>query len=315
MKHFILILFISLFSSTILFAQKIKKEQSFVKSDNPLEINPMQEFEINSDIDSTLISKEAYQKIKIVEVLIEEEKNKEALDIMNSIHEKDFEKNELFLLKGILELKLDDLANSSNSFTRYLSATANDSIKSAIYYTLGIIDMKRELKISATHNFKKSLELDTTNYSTAAILGTIHSNNKDLEKALFYYTKAVEINPGLNNIWNNLGFIYQQKGNHQEAEKIFSKIIKDEPESPLPYNNRGYSKLQLGLPKEAMKDVNQSIKLWPENSYAFRNRALIYITLNELENACKDIETALQLGFTEKYGDEVSLLKQKHCKK
>lgn len=303
------------FSCNLIIAQKFKKNETIIKSNNPLEISPNLNFEINTDIDSTIISKETLENIKKILPLIEKEKNKEALNLVNSINENDLEKNELLILKGVLELKLDDLTNCYNSFSKYITLTQNDSIKSSIYYLLGTIDLKKDQKISAFKNFKNSYDLDNKNNSSVIALGVMCDNKKDYENAIFYYKIALENNPQLNNIWNNLAFMYQQTEKHLEAKNILSKIIKDEPDSPLPYSNRSYSNLRLGNTKEALKDINKSLILFPENSYAFRNRALIYIKLNQFEKACIDIETAIKLGFKEKYGSELDILKIENCKK
>lgn len=315
MKKILYTIIIIVFNCNLSLAQKFKKNESLIKSSNPLEIRPSLNFEINTDIDSTIISKETFANIKKILPLIEEEKNLEALNLVKSINENDLEKNELLILKGVLELKLDDLSNCYNSFSKYIALTQNDSIKSSIYYLLGTIDLKRELKISAFQNFKKSYELDNKNNSSAIALGVMCDNKKEYENAIFYYKIALKNNPKLNNIWNNLAFMYQQTEKYLEAKNILSKIIKDEPDSPLPYSNRSYSNLKLGFTKQALIDINKSLTLFPENSYAYRNRALIYIKLGQFEKACIDIETAIKLGFKEKYGSELDILKIENCKK
>jgi len=308
-------LIIFFFSCNFLVAQKIKKTETITKSNNPLEISPNLDFEINTNIDSTIVSKEAFKKIKKIELLIKKEENREALDIANTIDDRDLEKNELLILKGVLELKLNDLSNSYNSFSKYILITPNDSIKSSLYYFLGIIDLKRNFKISAFQNFIKSFELDNKNNSAVIVLGVMSENKKEIEDAIFYYKIAVKNNPNLNNIWNNLAFMYQKTENHLEAKKILTKIIKDEPDSPLPYSNRSYSNLKLGYTKQALEDINKSLILFPENSYAYRNRALIYIELKKNEKACIDIEKAIELGYKEKYGSDLDMIKIENCKK
>lgn len=315
MKKILCTFIIIVISCNIIIAQKFKKVETIVKSNNPLEISPNLNFEINTNIDSTIVSKETLKKIKKIQPLVEKEENNEALNLLNSIDEKDLEKNELLILKGTLELKLEFLSNSYNSFSKYISITPNDSIKSSFYYCLGIIDLKRDLKISAFDNFKKSYELDNKNNSSVICLGVMSENKKEIENAIFYYKIAVKNNPYLNNVWNNLAFMYQKNEKHLEAKKILSKIIKDEPDSPLPYSNRSYSNLKLGFTKQALEDINKSLNIFPENSYAYRNRALIYLKLKEFEKVCDDIEMAIKLGYKEKYGLDLDVIKIENCRK
>lgn len=309
---FILIL---LLNSYFLNAQKITEKQTIIKSTSPLEVIPNIKFEMGSPLDSTTVSTETLEILKKAGPFIDKEQNKEALDLLNTIDEKDLSQNKLLILKGILEFKLEDFASASNSFSRYIPLTSNDSIKSSLYYMLGFFDMQRNLQISASHNLERALELDSKNLAAILILGTINFEKKEFEKAMFYYEKAVKINPNYNNVWNSLAFLYLQKENYAEAKKIFSKIIKDEPDAPFPYNNLGYCNLKLGFKKQAMADVNKSLKLFPENSYAYRNRALIYLNLKEAKKACTDIEMAFKLGYKEKYGSDLDIIQSQNCKK
>ena len=109
MKKILYTLIIIVFSCNLLIAQKFKKNETIIKSNNPLEISPNLNFEINTNIDSTIISKETLKKIKIIQPVIEKEENVEALNLINTIDEKDLEKNELLILKGTIEIKLDYL--------------------------------------------------------------------------------------------------------------------------------------------------------------------------------------------------------------
>jgi tetratricopeptide (TPR) repeat protein len=313
MKKTICLLVLILISHNFLIAQKIKKEQTIVKSTAPMDVVPELKFKINRD--STLVSKETFSKMKNIELLIDKEENAQAVELINTMDENDLNKTGFLLAKATLELKLEDFSNSYNSFSKCIPLSTNDSIKSSLYYVLGVIDYMRNLEISGIQNFKKAYETDNHNYMPTMLLAQIYLKKEDYENAILYFKKTVEINPNLNNVWNNLAFLYQQTNNNSEAKKIFSKIIADEPDSPLPYSNRSYSNLKLGFTKQALEDVNKSIKLFPENSYAFRNRALIYVALKEQKKACTDIETALKLGYKEKYGFDLDVVESQNCKK
>jgi tetratricopeptide (TPR) repeat protein len=295
-------------------AQTFKKSSVITKSDSPLEFNADLNYSIE-DIDSSLVSNELVVKFRLIDSLIEKKKKEKAISLLNEVELRNPEKYYVPLLKGMLYLKLDDLNSSHDLIKKSISLTLNDSIKSSLYYTLGIIYMKRNLHLNSYENLQKAYELDSLSLSTLIVFGYVSRKLNKINEAISLYEKAVKLDPTLNNVWNNLGFLYQKSGNHKKAKKVFSKIIKDEPKSPLPYSNRSYSNLKLGFNKQALKDINKSIKLFPENSYAFRNRALIYIASNEFESACEDINMALELGYTQKYGSDVTLLKNEHCER
>ncbi len=91
----------------------------------------------------------------------------------------------------------------------------------------------------------------------------------------------------------------------------FNKAISIDPLFAYPFNNRGYAYLKLGNRAQAIQDINHSLTLDPDNSYAYKNRALYYLELNDLVNAKQNLLTAQQLGFRERYGDEVDKLLQR----
>jgi tetratricopeptide (TPR) repeat protein len=314
MKLIYIVIFSFLGISSIT-AQTLKKKADITPSSNPLEINVDLVFDYNADIDTTQISPVMRSKINTIDSLITKENNTSALELLKEINKEENETYYFHFLKGILEFKLDQLNDAYNSIKKTIDLTSNDSLKSSLYYTLGIIDLKRDYPVSSYYNFEKSYKKDSINMATLVILGTLNDKKNAIDKAILFYKKAINIDPTLNNIKNNLAFQYQEKGDHLKAINMFSDIIKEDPKSPLPYSNRSYSYLQLDNTKEALKDVNTSLELFSSNAYAYRNRALIYIyiALNNTNDACDDINKAIELGYVEKYGYDLVLLKNKHC--
>jgi len=50
-----------------------------------------------------------------------------------------------------------------------------------------------------------------------------------------------------------------------------------------------------------------------KNSYAYKIKALILIAQNKKAEACVELKKSLSLGYTEKYGNEVSELLKQYC--
>jgi len=125
------------------------------------------------------------------------------------------------------------------------------------------------------------------------------------------YQEAIDVNV------KALEMIKGVKRNEDDTYNAHKKVTvaDNNEEMPVIYNNMGYAEYKLGLHEDALKDINTSLKMLPDNSYAYKNRALVYIAMKKEDLACADIHNALALEFTEQYGDEVKLLKQKHCDK
>lgn len=86
-------------------------------------------------------------------------------------------------------------------------------------------------------------------------------NSGDLDKALVYYQKAMEMDPGLAVAYNDAGVIYEAKGWYDRAKQAYGKAIELEPTLGSPYYN-------LGSIYEKEGDLEKA-------SYYFKQRVLI----------------------------------------
>ncbi len=106
---------------------------------------------------------------------------------------------------------------------------------------------------AAIADYEKTIEIDpkyADAYNGAAYL--IAKTDGDLEKALKYVNKALELEPGAESKLDTQGFVYYKMGDYQNALKIFSALLDD-----------GYT-------------------------YAYYGRGLVYEALGETENAISD---------------------------
>ena len=111
---------------------------------------------------------------------------------------------------------------------------------------------------NAIADLEHNIELNPENesaYNFAAIL--IAYTDGDLDKALLYNTKALEISPDTDRYVDTKGYIYYKMGKFDEAFRIFSDLI-----------DSGYD-------------------------YSYYGRGLIYYSRGDHENAIKDFKTYL----------------------
>jgi superkiller protein 3 len=86
-------------------------------------------------------------------------------------------------------------------------------------------------------------------------------NSGDLDRALVYYQKALELDPGLAVAYNDVGVIYESKGWFDRAKQAYGKAIELDPTLGSPYYN-------LGSIYEKEGDLEKA-------SYYFKQRVLI----------------------------------------
>ncbi|MBC7101043.1 MAG: tetratricopeptide repeat protein [Methanobacteriales archaeon] len=65
------------------------------------------------------------------------------------------------------------------------------------------------------------------------------SKNKEHQKALEQYNKALKINPKLAEAWNNKGTTLQKLGKYKEALKCYEKVTQLDPEDIEAWYKRG----------------------------------------------------------------------------
>lgn len=97
-------------------------------------------------------------------------------------------------------------------------------------------------------------------------------------------------------------------GQHAEAIRDLDKAITLNRDSAYAYDNRGFAKMRLGDLAGAEQDINKSLELDALNSYAYKNKGLLYIELGMFDQAIKQFYKARDLGYFEKYDNEVEEL-------
>lgn len=282
------------------------------------------------------------------ESLFKAESYKKALSSVNQALEKGPTNPELFSLQARCLLKLKKFQEAYDAYTKGISTHTKSALlyneRGGLLYTTAQFDYairdynqainyakhdsskceyinnrasskmnKRDFN-GAYKDLKMAYAIDSTHLGTLTNLGVVCDEVGRGEETLGYLLKVVELNPDFYPAYVNIGFKYQLMGEYAKSITFFDKALEMKPEEPLSYNNRGYNKLKLGDLKGAMQDVEKSISLYPENPYAYRNRALIHLAKGKTKKVCSDLETAIEKGFTERYGDEVLELQEKHCK-
>lgn len=77
----------------------------------------------------------------------------------------------------------------------------------------------------------------------------------DLAGALTYYQKAVQLNPGAYEAYNDMGVIYESRGEFNKAIAMYEKAIEVDPDYLAPYAN-------LALIYEGMNDIEKATYYW-----------------------------------------------------
>jgi O-antigen ligase/tetratricopeptide (TPR) repeat protein len=130
-------------------------------------------------------------------------------------------------------------------------------------------------------------------------LGKAYARLDEKEKAIWAYLKAIEANPGYDEIYSNLGIMYGETGRIPEAIEALSKSIEI---NPLSIPTRSYLAQMHIRRKEWEKAVNQYreiLEVEPENQQAKANVSVIQAQMEAklpLSSQSEELKKLFEVG-------------------
>ncbi len=152
---------------------------------------------------------------------------------------------------------------------------------------------------NAIKEFEKILLIDPNNVDALNNLGVAYFRLNDLEKSLFYHTKAVEVQSSNPRIYSNrallLGkYMYRDK----EAIADYTKAINLDRNFQRAYLNRGLAYYFSEQYPQAISDFNKLVEINPESiKNVLEFRASAYYKIGMFDKSQEDIEKAKSLGI------------------
>ena len=119
---------------------------------------------------------------------------------------------------------------------------------------------------------------------------------RENEKSIEYYTRAIKLNPNLFQAYHNRAGLYIRMGRHDRALEDFSKAIDLNPTHVESYSSRAFCRGMGGDYERAIEDCNRAIELDTNNSNAYSTRGIIYELIGDYERAIEDCNRAIELN-------------------
>ena len=120
---------------------------------------------------------------------------------------------------------------------------------------------------------------------TSYRIGESFYNLGDLQRAINYYKKAVDLAPYVLDFKNKYGSALAAKGLLPNAEKEFNEILKENPKHVSALTNLGYIKLSQGNVNEAERLYFKALSLDPDYEALLLNIAGLYAYKKEFKQA------------------------------
>jgi tetratricopeptide (TPR) repeat protein len=163
----------------------------------------------------------------------------------------------------------------------------------------------RENSSKCIEYYKKCLQIKDGDSAIYCNLGLAYYWSNDFENAKSNFEKSLLMNSSDISTLNNYGYVLSKYEKFSDAIQYLNKCLVLDESYAYAYNNRGYCYLKLGDLDKGIKDIEKSLYLDNANFYAYKNRAIYHLALNESKKALDDLQKAQQLGFTEKYDEEM----------
>jgi len=117
----------------------------------------------------------------------------------------------------------------------------------------------------------------------------------EYEKAILYFSMAIELDPNAADYFNNRGMSYYFIKQYDLAIKDYSHAIELHPGQDVYFKNRGNSYYFTSQFHLAIKDYSRAIELNPDVSFYFNKRGMSYHAAKQYDLAIKDYSCAIEL--------------------
>ena len=112
-------------------------------------------------------------------------------------------------------------------------------------------------------------------------LGEALGQSRQYSRALQAFNQAVAIDPKLLRARYNIGITYDRLGNFKYSEFVFRTLIRDHPDYDPAYDGLAVALSKSGRAKEAIPFHQKAISLSPNEPSYYYNLALSYLILGD----------------------------------
>jgi protein O-mannosyl-transferase len=143
--------------------------------------------------------------------------------------------------------------------------------------------------------YEKNISLGGKSARVYTNLGMGYSDQKQYERAIDSYNKAIELEREIFPPWYNLGNVYRDLGDFEKAIENYEKSIEINDQFPPVYMNIAMIHVQEKKNEKAIDVLKKALEINPNNIQIVYNIGMIYLELGDKENAKKYVGMASDL--------------------
>lgn len=241
-------------------------------------------------------------------------KFEKALSIFYEILIDNPENASIFQAIALSEFKIFNYPKALVNINKALEIEINDIFnlnKASILTEQGFLNKDDSKIFEALEIYDKLFLTGHTSYAIFYNYGSALTKLKEFEKSIFYFKKAIKIDPNQSDVWNNLGNSYMELGQHDFEMNCYENALLINPSLPETLFSKGssmfryFGNAEQGLPL-MLQAAEKTNRYEIDNPYVFFWIAEAYLFLKDFENSIKWNETGLIFFSADNY-----LIKQK----
>jgi Flp pilus assembly protein TadD len=151
--------------------------------------------------------------------------------------------------------------------------------------------------VLARRHALEALRLEPGAWDALLLLGNIHYERREMDRAEESYRLVLRINPGAFQAYNNLGLVQLSRGreNFADAVVLFRKALQVNPDSDEAYFNLGKAYLGLGRTEDAIRCFKKAAVFNPDSALAFSALLDVFISERRFHEALGVLQPLLTL--------------------
>ena len=221
-------------------------------------------------------------KLFQIEILIQEDKLIQALDLIDSILIIEVNNFEAKILKSSI---LSKQKKHSKSIILLKSILKDYENKKELFYQIAIEYLFLEEFLKANYFFKKSLKYDFMDHSALYNILYCYESTKNIEGVILFLQDYLSKNPYSEIGWYNLGKNYVKTKKYDKALAAFDYAIFSDDSFTSPYIDKGKLLEKIKKFDEAIENYKEIIAINPNSSYALFRIGLCYEKKQEYNNS------------------------------
>ena len=186
----------------------------------------------------------------------------------------------------------DALKESDRQYTWAIQQNPSDAF---LYWKYGLMLEKHENIHGALRQYEIVLKYEPTHYLSCSKIALCNGRIGNLDAAIEYNLKTLDIYPKSADAYFNLGFAYHLKSEFDKAIKYYKAAISIRPQHAQAYNNLGLLLFNDGKRTEAISIYKTGIKFVPNDLNLHYNLGVLLKNMGKKDESIEALKEALKI--------------------